>query len=281
MFGLIQANGATAMIQVLPIPAFNDNYIWLIKNEQRTAILVDPGDGQAAYHFLKQHDLTLTAILLTHYHRDHGGGLEYLQQQYQQPLAIYGPKWQATPVGKRAPQKRCPEAFTEVAAGARLEINQLVFRVNAVPGHTLEHINYVLEDDTQHVFCGDSLFSAGCGRVFEGTMSEMYHSVSSYLDFPDNTLLYPAHEYTFSNLAFAHQVEPDNLAITDAIKQVAKLRQQGLPSLPVTLSHEKKVNPFLRCDQPTVLQAVQLHCAEAITTPEMVFSALRKWKDES
>lgn len=273
------------MIQVLPIPAFNDNYIWLIKSEPQaatqTVILVDPGDGQAALRYLQQHELTLTAILVTHCHRDHVGGVHYLQQQCEHPVTVYGPKWQPTPVGKLAPQKLPLENFTQVAAGDNLLIDQLSFTVNSVPGHTLEHVNYVLQDETPHVFCGDSIFSAGCGRVFEGTMSQMFHSVSAYLDFPENTLLYPAHEYTFSNLTFAHKVEPENQNIINAIKQVAKLRQQGLPSLPVTLGHEKQINPFLRCNQVAVLQAVQMHCAQAITDPEMAFSQLRKWKDES
>ncbi|MCE2571610.1 hydroxyacylglutathione hydrolase [Motilimonas eburnea] len=269
------------MIQVLPIPAFNDNYIWLIKSGPQAAILVDPGDGQSALAFLKQHNFTLNAILLTHYHLDHGGGVAYLQQHLDHPIAVYGPKWQPTPVGKKAPQKRCPDTFIEVGDGDSIVINQLTFNINAVPGHTLEHINYVLQDEVTHVFCGDSLFSGGCGRVFEGTMGQMYHSVSAYGNFPDDTQLYPAHEYTLSNLAFAHQVEPDNQHITDAIKQVAKLRQQGIPTLPVTVAHEKRINPFMRCEQASVLQAVQVHFAEVTPSPEMVFSQLRKWKDES
>jgi len=154
--------------------------------------------------------------------------------------------------------------------------------VQAVPGHTLEHINYQCQiNGVRHVFCGDSLFSAGCGRVFEGTMAQMLTSMNHYKSLPDDTWLYPAHEYTLSNLAFAYQVEPSNKNIATSIKQVAKLRQQGLPSLPVQLSDEKNINPFLRCAEIAVQQAVQIQCSTPNIDEENIFSALRKWKDAS
>ncbi|MCE2596781.1 hydroxyacylglutathione hydrolase [Motilimonas cestriensis] len=274
------------MIQIMPISAFSDNYIWLIANQDtRQCVLVDPADGEAAWQQTQAQGLTISAILLTHYHLDHMGGVAFLQQQHDTNIPVYGPLWQDTPIGKKAPTKQpVKENFIAVkeATVITIEAINLTLTVHCVAGHTLEHINYqCLIDGQHHVFCGDSLFSAGCGRVFEGTMQQMLNSMKHYRALPDDTWLYPAHEYTQNNLAFAYKVEPDNQDIQLTIRQVAKLRQQGLPSLPVQLSNEKKVNPFLRWDQAEVQQAVQIQRATPDSDALSVFSGLRIWKDAS
>ncbi|WP_434339957.1 hydroxyacylglutathione hydrolase [Motilimonas cestriensis] len=274
------------MIQIMPISAFSNNYIWLIANQDNHhCVLVDPGDGEAAWQQTQAQGLTITAILLTHYHQDHMGGVAFLRQQHDKIIPVYGPEWQDTPLGKKAPTKLpIIDNFIQVEEGSIINIPtiNLAFTIHDVPGHTLEHINYQCEiNGLQHVFCGDSLFSAGCGRVFEGSMLQMLNSMKHYRSLPNDTWLYPAHEYTQNNLAFAYQVEPDNQNIQHAIKQVAKLRQQGIPSLPVQLESEKKINPFLRWDQPEVQQAVQIQQATPNNDALTVFSGLRIWKDES
>ena len=258
------------MPQPLPlaVAAFNDNYLWLIPNQAHNAAwVVDPGDAQPILSACQAHGLKLEGILLTHHHADHQGGVEDLLQAYP-GLPVYGPD-----------QGRC--RITHPARADQpisLFNDELHMHSFAVPGHTLDHIAYY-EPTQGWLFCGDTLFSAGCGRVFEGSMAQMLDALNTIKALPDATQIYCAHEYTLANLAFAAQVEPHNQAIQRHTAHCQAQRDQGLPTLPSNLAREKNINPFLRCDQATVRASVEAHSKQSCPDEASVFAALRLWKD--
>ncbi len=252
------------MLQITPIPAFEDNYIWACCQPGNPfCLVVDPGDAAAVLRFLAGNGKTLGAILITHHHRDHTGGIAQLCQAFP-AVRVIGPQAEAA---------RITGLTEQVADGDTLDIAPLNIRftVTAVPGHTLGHIAYY---SAPVLFCGDTLFSVGCGRLFEGTPAQMWHSLQQFLTLPDNTLIYCTHEYTLANIRFALTVEPDNHDLTEYAAQCLALRQQGQPTLPAVLAKEKLVNPFLRCNNKALQQTWQQAPALAL------FTALRQAKDQ-
>ncbi len=248
------------MALIYPIRAFQDNYIWCIQALDQV-VVVDPGDAAPVLAHLQKQQLHLTEIWLTHHHHDHVGGVAALMQAFPEVI-IRG--------------HQALNMVNQVSQGQdKFKALDLNISVWDVPGHTATHQAYLLNDTEQlHVFCGDTLFSAGCGRVFDGTMADLHQSLSRLATLPDNTLFYPAHEYTVSNLQFAQAVEPENEEIALALRQ----NLQRSITLPVTLAHEKKINPFLRLAVQEVIVAVSKQnysCANALA----VFSGLRTWKN--
>ncbi len=251
---------------ILPIPIFKDNYVWAIINtDTKTAFIVDPGEAPAVIEFLTQQQLTLGGILITHHHWDHCNGVLELKQHYSVP--VYGS------------YKEKIEGVTKlVQGGDHIPLEEsLTFEVIEIPGHTLGHIAYYARN---RVFCGDTLFAAGCGRLFEGTAEQLYHSLQTLAALPEETQVYCGHEYTQNNLRFAKTVEPGNRAIDERIERVNALRAKQLPSLPSLIREEKQTNPFLRCSSPEVIAHVEHYAGKRLSKPVEVFAQLRKWKDE-
>lgn len=255
-------------IDIQYIEIFNDNYIWLIISADKlNAVAVDPGDSGPVIAYLDAENITLTDILITHHHFDHTGGILDLAKIYD--LNVYGPYHENIPgvtVNLQEGDKVCLESI------------DLELTVIEVPGHTLGHIAYYSENYTK-LFCGDTLFSAGCGRVFEGTTQQMYASLQKLMNLPDTTQIYCTHEYTLQNLKFAEFIEPENLAIKYKIKEVESLQAKLTPSLPTTLADEKEFNPFLRCKEPALLEALSATQGVSFASAEDTFKCLRKLKD--
>jgi len=253
-------------LQISPIPAFTDNYFWLLERNGK-AVVVDPGEAGPVTRALADRRLELAAILVTHHHLDHIGGLATLKAQ--SPVVVYGPAAEAD---------RIPGLTRTLAEGDRLRLEALgvEFEVWEVPGHTLGHIAYVADG---FVLCGDTLFSAGCGRLFEGTPEQMHRSLSRLAALPPATRVYCTHEYTLANLAFAATVEPDSAPLSDEIVRVRGLRARQLPSLPSTIGHERRINPFLRAADPAVAVSVRRQSGRPLDSEVEVFAALRRWKD--
>jgi hydroxyacylglutathione hydrolase len=251
-------------LRIEAIPAFSDNYIWAL-HDQGHCILVDPGEASGPLAFLARNALELDGILLTHHHPDHIGGVERLLAQH--PVPVWGPK-----------DPRMPAATRARGEGDRVEIPGLglEFDVIETPGHTLSHIVFHGHD---LLFCGDTLFSAGCGRLFEGTPQQMQASFDKLAALPDETRVFCAHEYTESNCRFALQVEPDNPALLERTREVAALRAASEITLPSTIAAEKRFNPFLRSRHPAVIEAARRREPEATTTAADVFGVIRRWKD--
>lgn len=255
----------TPMLTVFPIPAFADNYIWSVMIDGK-AIVVDPGDAAPVLAFLQQHDVQLAAILITHWHGDHTGGIEALRKAHPD-VVVYGPEHKAI------------AADIIVADKDQITLCGLDFSVVHIPGHTLEHIAFYLKDH-HSLFCGDTLFAGGCGRVFEGTAQQMLDSLTRIANLPDNTAIYCAHEYTISNLRFALQVEPQNLALQARYKECVALREQNLPTLPSLLGVERNTNPFLRVREPDVIDCA-LSKGATSTDAVAIFACIREWKNNS
>jgi hydroxyacylglutathione hydrolase len=255
------------MLQVSPVRAFSDNYIWLIRApaDPGAAVVVDPGDDAPVEHALRESGLRLGAILVTHHHADHVGGVAALASRHRAP--VYGPA-----------REKMPCAVQALDDGGTADLGQfgLSFSVMAVPGHTLGHIAYVGHGA---LFCGDTLFSAGCGRLFEGTAAQMLDSLDRIADLPDSTRVYCAHEYTLSNLRFASAVEPDNADVRDALAETRRRRERDEVTLPSTLGRERRINPFLRSREGSVRTAAERHAGRRLTTDTEVFAAVRSWKD--
>ena len=252
------------MLSVSAIPIFLDNYVWLLA-DGTDAVVVDPGDALPVRAALRLHGLNLTAILITHHHPDHIGGIAELLRDHVVP--VYGP---------RAEAHRIKDLTHLLDDGDVIRLLDLDFQVLAVPGHTLGQIAYYTPGS---LFCGDSLFSAGCGRLFEGTPAQMHQSLQRIAALPSSTRVYCTHEYTLSNLAFAAAVEPGNAAITAHIEHVRALRANHQPSLPTSLERELSINPFLRVRLPAVIQAANRWSGGPLDTEIAVFAAVRRWKD--
>ncbi len=255
-------------LHLLPLLAFSDNYIWLL-HDGRAAWVVDPGDAAPVLACLKQLDLELHGILLTHHHADHVGGVAELRQAT--GAQVYGAAGEAM-----------PEPLQRVAQGDAVEALGLRFEVLDVPGHTAGHVAYFARGLAEGplLFCGDTLFSGGCGRLFEGTPAQMLASLDRLAALPDETRVCCAHEYTLSNLRFARAVEPANAELAAYQARCEALRAAGQPTLPSRLALERAVNPFLRVREPGVRAAVAAQCGgrdsdEAVAT----FAALREWKN--
>lgn len=249
------------MFEISFIPAFKDNYIWLLTRGKR-AVVVDPGDAAPVLSRLDAEGLSLEGILITHHHADHQGGIAELSAR--------------GPVRVHAPGNESITGCTHpLYGGETIDILGQPVTVMAVPGHTLGHLAYYAEGA---LFCGDTLFGAGCGRLFEGTPEQMSGSLDSIAALPDATRVYCAHEYTEMNLRFALAVEPDNIAVQERVARVASLRAEALPSVPSTLHDEKASNPFLRCGEAAVIEAALHHGADARDRVS-VFAAIRGWRN--
>lgn len=254
--------------RIRPIPAFSDNYIWLLEDNAGNAVVVDPGDAAPVRETLESEGLDLAAILVTHHHHDHIGGVAELAAQAGCP--VYGPE--GLPV----------EALSDpLADGARVRVLGCDFGVLAIPGHTLDHIAYFSTNALAGpvLFCGDTLFAGGCGRVFEGTFDMMYASLQRLDALPAETLVYCAHEYTAANLRFAHAVEPGNPALAERILAVSRARAHGEPTVPTSLAAERATNPFLRCSVAQVAAALPGAGEPEPLTAAECFAGLRRWKD--
>jgi hydroxyacylglutathione hydrolase len=253
------------MLKIIPIPAFKDNYIWLLFNsENNSCIVVDPGDAAPVFEVLAKYKLKLEAVLITHHHQDHSGGINALREKFP-GLPVYGSASEITH-GVDHKLHDQDEIFFEPL--------NLKFTVLDIPGHTLGHIAYF---GGGMLFCGDTLFAAGCGRVFEGTFEQMYASLSKLASLPDDTRVYSGHEYTAANLRFAAAVELENKDIQQRIKDVATISPQ--PTLPSTIKLEKLTNPFLRCHIDSVINSTNTHFKTQHRTPVNIFQAIRTWKD--
>jgi len=250
-----------------PIPAFTDNYIWMV-HDGRRALVVDPGDAGPVLEALDREGLELESILVTHHHVDHVGGIAGLRDRLVGP--VYGPG-----------NERIPEPFHAVQAPSFVEQLGLRLQVLEVPGHTAGHVAYFCEavNGAPVVFCGDTLFSAGCGRLFEGSPAQIHRSLAQLAALPGDTRVCCAHEYTLSNLRFAAAVEPDNTAIQAYTQRCAELRARGVPTLPSDIATERQVNPFMRCDVPAVREAAGRRGAES-SNPIDVLRTLREWKNQ-
>lgn len=258
------------MLTISPISAFNDNYIWMFHPpDSRDVFVVDPGDAGPVEETLKNHQLNLAGILITHHHFDHTGGVSELTKN--RDIPVYGP------------DNPKIEGITHIVRdNDTIELNGCHFIIMATPGHTLDHIAYFTKSGESHnpaLFCGDTLFVAGCGRLFEGTAEQMYKSLSRFSGLPGETRIYCAHEYTQANLQFALVVEPDNQILKKQMNQIAEFRSNNRPTVPSTLKQELATNPFLRSDQPAVIQSASDRDSSLNATPIEVLRVIRAWKD--
>lgn len=256
------------MFTVSALPAFNDNYIWLLTHPSRPkkACVVDPGDADVVMKALQAQGLELESILITHHHADHTGGVKQLLAQTQ--AQVFGPA--------QSPFQAITRPLND---GDEISVLGLSLSILSVPGHTLDHIAYLHREKTPQLFCGDTLFLAGCGRLFEGTPAQMLNAMQRFKALPANTQVYCTHEYSLANLAFAEAVEPKNIAIQQVIADCKALREKNLPTLPSSIAQELRINPFLRTDSPAVVDAMRQRTNEQLSDETDIFAALREWKN--
>jgi hydroxyacylglutathione hydrolase len=257
------------MAAIIPIPAFSDNYVWLLRAGASAAV-VDPGDAKPVLDYLDRERLALVAVLATHHHADHVGGISALLERFDVP--VYGPAGEKIPRRTRA-----------LREGDRIAIPALgaTFDTLDIPGHTAGHIAYCgMFGGALALFCGDTLFAAGCGRLFEGTPDQMWASLSKLAALPGETRVYCGHEYTLANLRFAAAVEPRSAALAERTARERAKRDEGLPTVPSTIAEERATNPFLRANVPEVRAAAQAHAGRALDDPASTFAVLRSWKNE-
>jgi len=252
------------MVSIHAIPAFRDNYIWALENGTHAAV-VDPGDAAPVESFLEKRNLQLAAVLATHHHADHVGGLPALVAHWRCPT--FGPAHEV-PSG----------IDTRLAEGDRMTIPRLGIALGVldIPAHTAGHIAFVGED---MVFCGDTLFACGCGRLFEGTPAQMSRSLDKLAALPPATRAYCAHEYTLSNIRFAEAVEPGNATLAERKRRDSARRERGEPTVPSTIGEERSTNPFLRCGEPEVVASAERHAGRTLANAVEVFAELREWKN--
>ncbi len=254
------------MLKITALQALKDNYIWLLRNNgSRQAAIIDPGEARPVQEAVVAGNLEPVAILVTHRHYDHVDGIAELVADYNIP--VYGPARESIP------------ALTHpMEEGEHIHLGSIAadFRVLDIPGHTAGHIGYYGHG---LLFCGDTLFTGGCGKIFDGTAQQLFHSLKKIAALPDETLIYCAHEYTEENLLFAKMVEPGNSAIGQRLKKTRQLRGQGAATVPSTLGEEKQTNPFLRCDKKEVIRSAERFADHALNSAEAVFTVLRHWRD--
>jgi len=252
-------------VSVVPVAAFKDNYVWTLRNASHAAV-VDPGEARPVLDYLRREKLKLAAILATHHHPDHVGGIAELRRSFDVP--VYGPK-----------NEPIATLTQPVSEGDRVAIAELgvEFSVLDIPGHTRAHIAYY---GAGSLFCGDTLFACGCGRVFEGTPEQMVRSLDKLAALPDDTKVYCGHEYTLANIGFAKEVEPGNEALARREAHDRELRAQGKPTLPSRLGDEKRTNPFLRVREPAVIESANKYLGSRVADPVRVFAAIRDWKNQ-
>lgn len=253
-------------LTIHPIPAFTDNYIWCL-HDGTNAVVVDPGDAQPVLAYLNAHSLTLAAILITHHHHDHTGGIARLVSANPQ-VPVIGPRGNHI----RGITKSVAQGDT-----VHLPVLSLTFSVIETPGHTLDHIAFYGHGA---LFCGDTLFAAGCGRLFEGSPEQMLHSLNKLKRLPEDTHVYCAHEYTQANVAFAREVDPDNPQLQAYSDWADTQREQALPTLPSSMKTQLDVNPFLRSHRDDIQASLARHWGQAPTNDIAAFAAVRRWKDE-
>ena len=253
------------MLEIVPLPAFQDNYIWTLRSGTQAAV-VDPGEARPVQDYLAQEGLSLVAILATHHHPDHVGGIAELVGRNKVP--VFGPK------GEPIPALTHPVGQGDSAVIPALDAS---FSVLDIPGHTRAHVAYY---GLGSLFCGDTLFACGCGRVFEGTAAQMLDSLSKLAALPDETKVYCGHEYTLANIRFARAVDPGNADLAAREERAQRLRDAGRPTLPSTLGEERATNPFLRCAEPAVVESANKYLGARIADPVRFFAAIRDWKNK-
>jgi hydroxyacylglutathione hydrolase len=254
------------VIQLEPICAFTDNYVWLLRSRDSDKVaIVDPGEASPVLRALEKRGLTVAAILLTHHHEDHVGGVGEILEKH--PAPVYGPAWE-----------NISTVDHPVRGGDRVPVEGVGLELDVVdvPGHTTGHIAYL---GPGFALVGDTLFAGGCGRIFEGTPEQMYASLLRLAALAPDTAIYCAHEYTAANLRFAVDVEPDNSATELRFAKVRTLRGAGRPTVPSTLSEELQTNPFLRCREPSVVAAAEARVGRPLRGTSDVFAVVRRWKD--
>lgn len=251
--------------EIIPISAFQDNYIWLFFDaDSRNAHIIDPGDAVPVLKTLEKKQFSLSSILLTHHHHDHSGGVIELLNIFPQ-VKVYG-----------SHLSKLPFITHHLKENDIIHCSNRSFKAIEIPGHTLDHNAYYGEG---WLFSGDTLFSAGCGRVFEGTHEMMFQSLQKLKQLPNETKVFCGHEYTLANLAFAQQVEPNNNAIREQINIISEFRKENQPSLPSTIYYEKKFNPFFRLNDETIKRSAEKYAGKSLNSPVEVFSVLREWKN--
>lgn len=253
-------------VEILPIPALKDNYIWALVNKTKhCCVIVDPGSAKPVLDFLKTHELKLSAILVTHHHWDHTDGISEIIQHH--PATVFGPALENIP--------HCTHKVSEPQTVHLSEL-ELTLQVINTPGHTMDHICYY---GMNSLFCGDTLFTGGCGRAFEGTPEQLYHSLEKLAMLPDKTQIYCGHEYTQKNLEFALGLEDNNLILRERLKFADEQRDRGLPTVPSTLGIEKETNPFLRCHLDSIRKAAETASGRKLSGAKAVFEAIRDLKN--
>jgi hydroxyacylglutathione hydrolase len=254
------------MLNIIPILAIEDNYIWTLRNDQY-AIVVDPGDAVPVIKYLEENNLQLLAILVTHHHRDHIGGINDLVELYNSP--VYGPR-----------REKIPHLSIPLDEGDVIEFKQLNFKANVIdiPGHTLGHIAYLWKGG---MFCGDTMFTCGCGKIFEGTPEQLHHSLQRLASQSDDTLVYCTHEYTEYNTPFAQLCEPSNIKLKQRVIDAEALRSKNIPTVPSTMRLERETNPFLRCKEIEIIKNIEEKFGVKLPSndEQAAFTALRKWRD--
>ena len=251
-------------VSIHPVRAFRDNYVWTLRRGDNAAV-VDPGDAKPVLAYLRAEKLQLRAILNTHHHADHVGGNAELLEHY--PVPVYGPH-----------DERIPTVTRRVGEGDRFTLEEfgLEFQVFEIPGHTRSHIAFY---GGGMLYCGDTLFACGCGRLFEGTPAQMHASLAKLAKLPDATRIYCGHEYTLANIKFAKATDAANTALARWEQAASALRAKDEPTLPSTLAQERLANPFLRCDQPAIIAAASRHAGHPLADAVSVLGALRDWKN--
>ena len=252
--------------EIVPLRAFSDNYIWTIRDTTH-AIVVDPGDAAPVQAYLATEKLQLAAIIITHHHNDHIGGVKTLIAGRNIP--VYGPH-----------DERVPDATQRLRDGETISLPHfgIELTVLEVPGHTRSHIAYFSKEH-DILFCGDTLFAAGCGRLFEGTPAQMHDSLGKFMSLPDTTRVYCTHEYTLSNIRFARAAEPANQALMDWEARAKAMREVDVPTVLTTIALERATNPFVRCTQPGIISTASQRAGKALSDPVSVLAAIREWKN--
>jgi len=255
------------MLHAHPIPAFDDNYIWALRGHtQESIVVVDPGDADPVLSYLREHNAKLVGILITHHHWDHTGGVEQLKAQFDVP--VYGPA--------NSPYAGITDPLED---GSEIEILDNRLQIKAVPGHTLDHIAYLQPDQKPQLFSGDTLFMAGCGRLFEGTPQQMQAAMDYFASLPEETEVFCTHEYSIANLRFAQAVEPRNREIIHSLEFCTERRQEKRPTLPSSIARELLINPYMRTREPDVKAAAEHHAGRALANEVEVLAAVREWKN--